>query len=356
MMMNNFSTDACDQTYDAILFVSFGAPEQPADVMPFLRNVVRGRGVPDERLLEVAENYQMFGGRSPLNDQNKALIGALEKSLAQIGLDVPIYWGNRNWHPFLTETIGAMKQTGVKRALAFVTSAFSSYSGCRQYREDIARSLTEANAAELQIDKIRVFYNHPNFIKVNHENLQIALDQIPESRRAATEIAFTAHSLPTAMARNCAYEAQLLDACELVFNQTNSAIQNPQSKIRNWKLVYQSRSGAPHIPWLEPDINDYLRELAARNVEDVVVQPIGFISDHQEVIYDLDTQAQETARKLNINLVRAASPGVHPLFVEMIRELILERFDDTREQRFVGTRGAKENVCPIDCCLPAQRK
>lgn len=337
-VMNRFLSNK----YDAILFVSFGAPEQPADVLPFLRNVTSGRNVPENRLLEVAENYQMFGGKSPLNDQNKELITALKKSLAEINLELPIYWGNRNWNPFLSEAIGEMKRDGVKRVLAFMTSAYSSYSGCRQYREDIEKAQQEAGAADLQFDKIRVFYNHPSFVAVNAENLQNALEKIPAERIAKTEIAFTAHSLPLGMAQNCDYQTQLLETCRLVADSVNR---------QNWRLVFQSRSGAPGMPWLEPDINDYLRELATKTVSDVVVQPIGFISDHQEVIFDLDTQAQETARSLNINLVRAKTVGTHPAFVEMIRELILERITPDVKPRFVGLRGASHDVCPTNCCL-----
>ena len=336
--MNAFSSSK----YDAILFVSFGAPEQPADVLPFLRNVTRGRGVPDERLLEVAENYQMFGGRSPLNEQNKELIKALKNSLSEINLDLPIYWGNRNWNPFLAEVIGEMKRDGIKRALAFVTSAYSSYSGCRQYREDLEKAKQEAGFEDLEIDKIRVFYNHPNFIAVNAENLSTVLAEIPLARLSETAIAFTAHSLPLAMAKNCDYEAQLLETCRLVADSVGH---------QNWRLVFQSRSGAPGMPWLEPDINDYLRELATKGVKDVVVQPIGFISDHQEVIFDLDTQATATAENSGINLVRAKTVGTHPVFVKMIRELIVERLMPNAERRFVGTRGAKADVCPLDCCL-----
>lgn len=328
--------------YDAILFVSFGAPEKPDDVMPFLRNVVRGRNVPDERLLEVAENYQMFGGKSPLNEQNQALIAAVRDALKESAVDLPVYFGNRNWHPFLSETIGEMRQNGVRRALAFVTSAYSSYSGCRQYREDIERAKADANAPEMCVEKIRVFYNHPLFIAVNAENLERALIEIPAERREQAEIVFTAHSLPLAMARHCDYEAQLLETCRLVAEKTNR---------KNWRLVYQSRSGAPHIPWLEPDVNDYLRQIRANNASDAVVQPIGFISDHQEVIFDLDTQAQETSKEIGLNLVRAATPGVHPKFVEMVRDLILERLENRPGRIFAGTRGAKADFCPSDCCL-----
>jgi ferrochelatase len=319
--------------YDAILFVSFGAPEQPAEVLPFLRNVVRGRNVPEERLLEVAENYQMFGGRSPLNEQNKQIIAALKKSLAEINLNLPIYWGNRNWHPFLTEAISEMKRDGVKRALAFVTSSYSSYSGCRQYRENIEAAKIEAESIEMEIHKIRPFYNHPLFVEANAENLHSALEKLPNA-----EIVFTAHSLPMSMANNCDYVVQLEETCRLVAAKVGK---------ENWKLAFQSRSGAPHVPWLEPDVNDYLRE---QKPESVVVHPIGFLSDHQEVVYDLDTQARETAATLGINFARTETAGTNPKFIEMIRELILERIEN-RERRFLGTRGAKEDFCPTDCCL-----
>lgn len=319
--------------YDAILFVSFGAPEKPEDVLPFLRNVVRGRGVPEERLLEVAENYEIFGGRSPLNRQNKEIIAALEKSLAEINLNLPIYWGNRNWHPFLTEAIAEMKSDGVKRALAFVTSAYSSYSGCRQYRENIEAAKIEVEAPEIEIHKIRPFYNHPFFIDANAENLQRTFDNLENA-----EIVFTAHSLPLSMANNCDYVAQLEETCRLVAEKVGN---------ENWKLAFQSRSGAPHVPWLEPDINDYLRETISKSV---VVHPIGFLSDHQEVIFDLDTQAKQTAESLGINFARSETVGKNPKFIEMIRELILERIEN-RERRFLGKRGAKEDFCPADCCL-----
>jgi protoporphyrin/coproporphyrin ferrochelatase len=326
------------EKYDAILFVSFGAPEKPEDVLPFLRNVVRGRGVPDERLMEVAENYQMFGGRSPLNDQNKEIIARLKESLAETNLDLPIYWGNRNWHPFLAEAIREMKRDGTKRALAFVTSSYSSYSGCRQYRENIEAAKIEAEATEIEIHKIRPFYNHPLFVEANAENLSRALEKM-----TSAEIVFTAHSLPLAMANNCDYVAQLEETCRLVAQKVGR---------ENWKLAFQSRSGAPHVPWLEPDINDYLRSTESK---EIIVHPIGFLSDHQEVVYDLDTQAKETAESLGMNYLRSETVGTNPKFIEMIRELILERTENC-ERRFLGSRGAKEDFCPADCCLFSPRK
>jgi ferrochelatase len=250
-----------------------------------------------------------------------------------VNLNLPIYWGNRNWNPFLTEAISDMKRDGIKRALAFVTSSYSSYSGCRQYRENIEAAKAEAGVPEMEIHKIRPFYNHPLFVEANAENLLPALEKLPNA-----EIVFTAHSLPLSMAKNCDYVRQLEETCRLVAAKVGK---------ENWKLAFQSRSGAPHVPWLEPDVNDYLRQ---RKPESVVVHPIGFLSDHQEVVYDLDTQARETAAELGIKFARTETAGTNPRFIEMIRELILERTEN-RERRFLGTRGAKEDFCPTDCCL-----
>jgi len=330
------------QPYDALIFVSFGGPEGMDDVMPFLENVLRGRNVPRERMLAVAHHYELFGGTSPINAQNRALIAALENELAANGLRLPVYWGNRNWHPLLADTLRQMKADGIKRALAFVTSAYSSYSGCRQYREDIERAREEVGEGAPEVDKLRVFYNHPGFIAPNVENLQTALAQIPAPRRADAHIAFTAHSIPSSMAANCDYQAQLLETCRLVAEGAGHS---------NWQLVFQSRSGSPMQPWLEPDICDHLRALHASGTTDVVVAPVGFISDHMEVLYDLDTEAQAVAREIKLNLVRAATVGTHPAFVRMIRELILERMTTNPIKPALGTRGANHDVCPVDCCL-----
>jgi ferrochelatase len=240
------------EPYDALLVVSFGGPEAPDEVMPFLENVLRGRNVPRERMLEVAHHYEMFGGVSPINGQNRALIHALERELSENALDLPVYWGNRNWHPLLADTLRQMRDKGVRRALAFVTSAYSSYSGCRQYREDIERARAAVGEGAPQVDKLRVFYNHPDFIAPNVENLQAALARIPSERRAAAHVAFTAHSIPLSMASNCDYQAQLSETCRLVAEGAGHA---------RWQLVFQSRSGSPAQPWLEPDICDHLREL-----------------------------------------------------------------------------------------------
>lgn len=328
--------------YDALLFVSFGGPEGMDDVMPFLENVLRGRNVPAERMRAVAHHYEQFGGVSPINDQNRTLIEALRQELDENGPRLPIYWGNRNWHPLLTDTLRRMADDGVKHALAFITSAYSSYSGCRQYREDIERAREAVGAGAPLVDKLRVFYNHPGFVGPNVENVRAALERIPKERRAGAHLAFTAHSIPLSMATGCDYEAQLLETCRLVAEGAGHA---------HWRLVFQSRSGPPQQPWLEPDILAHLRELQADSVRDVVIAPIGFISDHMEVLYDLDVEARQLAVELGLNIIRAATVGVATQFVRMIRELILERTDGDMPRRTLGTRGANHDVCPQDCCL-----
>ncbi len=257
--------DDIAREYDAVLVMSFGGPEGPADVMPFLERVTQGRNIPRERLLEVAHHYDQFGGVSPINAQNRALIRALEAELKANGPHLPVYFGNRNWQPFITDTVREMRDAGVKRAIAFVTSGFSTYSGCRQYREDIIRALDAVPGAP-EIDKIRVFFNHPGFIEPSIANLKAALEQIPAARRPAARVAFTAHSIPATMAKGSAYEVQLAEACRLVAEGAGR---------KAWDLVYQSRSGAPHMPWLGPDVLDYLKEIAAAGAKDVVLAPIG---------------------------------------------------------------------------------
>jgi protoporphyrin/coproporphyrin ferrochelatase len=331
-------------SYDALLIVSFGGPEGMDEVMPFLENVLRGKNVPRERMRAVAHHYELFGGISPINSQNRTLIAALEKELKESGLHLPIYWGNRNWHPMLADTLRRMTEDGIKNALAFFTSAYSSYSGCRQYREDISRAQAEVGARAPHIEKLRAFYNHAGFISPNVENVRNALQQIPEERRTRAQIAFTAHSIPLSMAAGCDYEAQLKESCRLIAEGVGH---------KNWRLVFQSRSGPPAQPWLEPDICDYLTELKEAGTEDVVIAPVGFISDHMEVLYDLDTEARALCEKINLKMVRASTVGAHPLFVKMIRELILERMNPDTPRRFLGTRGASHDVCPADCCLLA---
>jgi ferrochelatase len=331
-----------NRSYDAILVVSFGGPEGMTEVMPFLENVLRGRNVPAARMLEVAHHYELFGGVSPINEQNRKLIAALERELAQEGPSLPVYWGNRNWHPLLTDTIGLMARDGIQNALAFVTSAYSSYSGCRQYREDIERAREAVGPHAPHIEKLRAFYNHPGFIEPNVENVRAALNRIPEARRDSARIAFTAHSIPSSMAAGSMYEAQLQETCRLIAEALGH---------ERWRLVFQSRSGPPHQPWLEPDICDHLRELKAEGARDVVVAPVGFISDHMEVLYDLDTEARALCEELGLNMVRAQTVGDHPLFISMIRELILERMTDGQARRFLGARGPSQDVCPVDCCM-----
>ncbi|MBC7795904.1 MAG: ferrochelatase [Pyrinomonadaceae bacterium] len=320
--------------YEAILFVSFGAPEKHSDVMPFLRNVVKGRGVPDERLLEVAENYELFGGKSPLTEQNREIIEKLKASLAENGVDLPVYFGNRNWNPFLSEAMSEMKRDNVKNAVAFVTSAYSSYSGCRQYREDVEKAKLEADFTELETYKLPVFYHKPLFIEANAEHLQNELDKIPSERRKDAQVIFTAHSIPLSMSANCNYLEQLTETCRRVAETVGH---------ENYQLAFQSRSGSPQVPWLEPDVNDALREL--ENVQDVVIHPIGFLSDHIEVMYDLDTQAKATAHDLNMNFYRVKTVGTNPKFIKVITDSII-----------AGLRGEKDaRFCHETCCLPAVR-
>lgn len=330
--------------YDALLLVSFGGPEKPDDVLPFLENVTKGKGIPTERLAEVGEHYFLFGGKSPINEHCRELLAELRNDFADNDLDVPVYWGNRNWDPYLKDTIGEMEADGVKRALCFVTSAYSSYSGCRQYRENLFEADTDT---EIELNRIRHYYNHPGFIGPFVEATAEALDGAP----TGTHVVFVTHSIPTTMNEASGgpgkrmYERQHLDAAAQVAERAGA---------RSWSLAYCSRSGPPQMPWLEPDINDHLRELHEGGTRSVIVVPIGFISDHMEVIFDLDTEAAETARELGMGCIRVATPGSHPDFVAMIRELFLERAAVERgehvERRAVGALGPHHDVCPVDCC------
>ncbi|MGE3314949.1 MAG: ferrochelatase [Planctomycetaceae bacterium] len=341
-----------NQTYDAVLIVGFGGPESPDDVIPFLENVLRGRNVPRERMLEVAEHYYHMGGKSPINDQVRALISVLRPELDAHGITLPIYWGNRNWHPMLADTLREMADAGVKRAIAVVLAAYSSYSSCRQYREDIERAREAVGPNAPQVDKIRVFYNHPEFIAANTDRLREAIGRFPPDRQAGVHVAFTAHSIPNSMADFCDYVKQLEETIRL----TTEPLQISQER---YKLVYQSRSGRPTDPWLEPDICDHLTQLADRGVRDVVIAPIGFLSDHMEVIYDLDCEARQKAEELGVTMVRAATVGTHPIFVQMWRELIEERLNASSERRSVGQFQPAPDVCRVGCCpapaRPAQR-
>jgi len=326
--------------FDSLLLVSFGGPEKREDVIPFLENVLRGRPVPPERMLEVAEHYYHFGGQSPINNQNRELMRALE---AELGGRLPVYWGNRNWHPFLADTLRGMAAGGRRRALAFVTSAFSSYSGCRQYLEDIERARAEVGADAPVVERLRAFYNHPLFVATVSERVKAAFAQIPEERLAASHLVFTAHSIPVAMAETSDYVRQIEEAASLAAASLGRD---------DYHIVYQSRSGAPGQRWLGPDIVEALGSL--HGARDVVVMPIGFVSDHMEVLYDLDTEARQAAEGMGLNLVRAETPGTHPTFVSMVLELIHERTDGW-ERRAVGRYGPATDLCRADCCPGPQR-
>jgi ferrochelatase len=328
---------------DALLVLSFGGPEGPEDVMPFLENVTRGRGIPRERLEEVAEHYHHFGGVSPINEQNKALIAAVEAGLAAAGIDLPVYWGNRNWEPYVEDTWARMADDGIEHVYVFATSAYASFSGCRQYHEDIARARVSLGGGPTA-EKLPHYFDTPGFVQANADALAAALTALPEDVRGTARLVATAHSIPTSMAAVAgpdghAYEAELTAAAERVVAEAAPG--------RGFDLVWQSRSGPPSVPWLEPDINDHLAALAEAGETAVVVFPVGFISDHLEVIWDLDNEARETAEKLGLAFARAATAGTHPAFVESIVGLLAER-------RAGGLPRLGTN-CPASCCYVAPR-
>jgi ferrochelatase len=340
-------------SYDAFMLLSFGGPEGPDDVLPFLHNVTHGRGIPDARLAEVAEHYLHFGGVSPINAQNRSLLAALHEDFTAHGVELPIYWGNRNWKPYVADAVREMRDDGVQRALVFATSATGSYSACRQYRDDLAQARRVAGAGAPELVKLRHFFDHPGFIAPLAESVRAALDELPAELRDRARLVFTAHSIPVAMndssgpQRDGLYEKQQRETARLV----TEAVRGPGAEF---DLVWQSRSGPPQIPWLEPDINDHFARLAADGVEAVVVSPSGFVSDHVEVRWDLDTEAKQTAARLGLAFARAATPGTHPAFVGAIRELVLERLDGA-PPRALGTLG----ICGVDCpdgCCPAPRR
>lgn len=329
--------------YDAIVVLSFGGPEGMDDVMPFLRNVTRGRNIPEERLKDVAKHYELFGGVSPINEQNRQLIKILGEELKFREINLPIYWGNRNWKPFLLDTLIEMSDAGINKALGFVTSAYSSYSSCRQYLEDIAKAQAEfkekyPDRIVPEIDKIRPFFNHPGFISANEERLKECLSQF--SNRNLVHVAFVAHSLPLSMADECSYESELNEVASILAERL---------EIKSWKVVFQSRSGPPSQKWLEPDICDHLREVEAEGYLEVVISPIGFVSDHMEVKYDLDVEAAELCKELEIKMLRAKTAGLHPHFIFMISDLIGERLNgEPREKE--GNFPISPDVCPAACC------
>jgi len=362
-MANMPEHDTSAPAYDAFLLVSFGGPEGPDEVVPFLENVTRGRGVPPARLAEVGAHYQLFGGVSPINQQCRELIAALEPSFAARGLDLPVYWGNRNWRPYLAHTVRQMARDGVRRAIAFVTSAYSSYSSCRQYLDDLERAREQAGPCAPSIDKIRPYFDHPGFIEPLAEHTRAALATLPVTVADRAHLVFTAHSIPTAMAAASgpasrpargsaggAYVAQLTEVARLVSERVDGG-RHP------WRLVYQSRSGPPSRPWLEPDVCDYLEQLAGGGAAAAVLVPAGFVSDHMEVRYDLDVEAVRAAQRLGIAVARAATPGTHPRFVAMVAELVAERLaagpgqtEDHPKRLALGNLGRWADTCPAECC------
>lgn len=327
--------------FDAILLVSFGGPEGPDDIIPFLENVTRGRNVPRQRLEVVAEQYRLFGGVSPINGINRRMLARLEKKLAADGPRLPVYWGNRNWTPLLADTVACMAEQGVQRALAFVTSAYSSYSSCRQYLDDIEAARQQVGLQAPVIEKIRPYWNHPKFLAMFAAHARQTLQALG-SCTSQPRLLFSAHSLPLSMADNCAYEKQLREAARLLAEELGFAA---------WDLVFQSRSGPPTQPWLEPDINTHLSMLASQGARSVMLVPIGFVADHMEVKYDLDTQAMATARSLGIELLRVPTPGDSDAFVDLIHDLILEHIDK-RPPSFRGDLPASPSPCLPGCCLP----
>ncbi len=329
--------------YDSVLLVSFGGPEGPDDVEPFLANVTSGREIPPDRLAAVARQYHHFGGVSPLNEQCRRLRDALAGRLATAGLDLPVYWGNRNWDPYLTGAVAEMAAAGHRRALAVVTSAYSSYSGCRQYLDDIAAARASVGDTAPDIDKVRAYYDHPGFIGPFVDAVAEACMSLPAQLRSQARLVFTAHSIPESMAAGCDYERQLGETARLVATGAG---------FDAWTLAWQSRSGPPSVRWLEPDVNDCLQELSRRGATAVVLAPIGFTTDHMEVMWDLDVVAAGTAADLGLALARAAAPGTGPddRFVAMLQELIEERLDPSRVPRALGRLGAGPDLCPAGCC------
>ncbi len=338
--------------YDALLLVSFGGPEGPADVMPFLENVTAGRGVPRQRLEQVAEHYYAFGGVSPINQQCRDLVGAIEKDFAARSVALPVYWGNRNWEPYLADTVAQMAADGVRRALAFVTSAYSSFSSCRQYQNDLEAARVKVGATAPAIDKIRQYFNHPGFVGPFAAAAADAARSLPGDAADNYELIFTAHSIPEAMAvasgpSGGAYQNQLAEAAGLVAAELGYR--------RRWHLAYTSRSGPPSQSWLEPDISDLLGDVAAAGARAVVVVPVGFVSDHMEVKFDLDVEAAQTAERLGLVFARAATPGTDSRFVSMITDLVCERAGDPAVTQpapaiALGTLGPGPDSCPAGCC------
>jgi ferrochelatase len=333
-------------SYDALLIQSFGGPEGPDDVMPFLENVTRGRDVPPERLQEVAEHSLHFGGVSPINAQNRALIAAVRKDFAANGVNLPVFWGNRNWSPYVGDVVAEMADAGVRNALVFVTSAYASFSACRQYQDDLAAAVADLGTNGPELHKLRHYFDHPGFITPQMDAVANATDRIGSDFRATTRLLFVAHSVPEAMAAAAGpqgglYIAQLEAAASLI------AAAAPGVR---WELAFSSRSGPPTVPWLRPDVDDVLRDFAAQGATEVVVVPVGFVSDHIEVRWDLDVAAAASAKKLGLGFHRTEPPASDPRFVAMVRELVLERLDTGAQRRALSALGPSHDVCPAGCC------
>ncbi|MGW4713711.1 ferrochelatase [Nocardia sp. NPDC004260] len=346
------------RTADALLLLSFGGPERPEDVMPFLENVTRGRGVPRERLEAVAEHYLHFGGVSPINALNRDIITAVEAELAAAGIELPVYFGNRNWHPMVEDTVGRMAADGVGSALVFPTSAWGGYSGCLQYHEDIARARAGLGAGAPELLKLRQYFDHPLLIETFADAIRAARDRLPAGQRAAARLVFTAHSIPVSADAAAGppadggrlYSRQVADAARLCAAATG---------FTDYDLVWQSRSGPPQVPWLEPDIVDHLDDLAAKGVEAVVVCPVGFVSDHLEVIWDLDNEAAQKAAELGMGFARAATPGSDPRFAKLVVELVSEQLRGGEPRRLGAVPGYGCTLdgapCAVGCCAVTRR-
>ncbi|WP_295626290.1 ferrochelatase [uncultured Corynebacterium sp.] len=356
-------TDAgTDRPFDAILVLSFGGPEKQEDVRPFLENVTRGRGIPPERLDEVGEHYRHFGGRSPLNDLNREIIANLEGALADHGIDLPVYFGNRNWHPMVEDTVERMSRDGVTRALVFATSAWAGFSGCRQYHDDIARArehlASRAGLAPVEMEKLRGFHDHPLFIDRFADSVRDSFTALPADRRDGARLVFTAHSIP-----NSADDASGPKSLggNLYSRQVNEAASLIAARVGvdEFDVVWQSRSGPPHVPWLEPDVVDHIDAIRDGGVDAAVVCPVGFVSDHIEVVWDLDSELQDEMSAHDIVIERVATPGPTEAFTEMIVELIRERTEGA-EVRRLGSEpllgsACDGKPCAVDCCVPAAR-
>jgi ferrochelatase len=329
-------------SHDAILLLSFGGPEGPDDVIPFLENVTRGRNIPRERLEQVGEHYFLFGGVSPINEQCRTLKRALERELHEHGPDLPVYWGNRNWRPMIEDTVRQMASDGIRRAIAIATSAFSSYSGCRSYLEDIDKARAAVGERAPAIEKLPPCWNHPGFIETMADNTRAAIERSKNATGCdAPRLVFTAHSIPIVMAENCEYVDELAEASALIAERAGGG--------REFDLVYQSRSGPPTQPWLEPDICNHLRALKTAGHDAAVIVPVGFVSDHMEVIYDLDTEAKQVAKEIGLGIERAATVGAAPRFVSALRDLVVCHMDG-RPHETLGARGPRPWPCPPGCC------